>query len=48
MEDIADEATDRRALRNSMSAINGNRRKYYMQGGYDQAAIRAGRHGMVL
>jgi hypothetical protein len=30
MEDISDEATDRFAIRNSMAAINGNRRTYKM------------------
>jgi len=35
MSDIADEASDRFAIRNSMAAINGNRRKYYLQEGYN-------------
>lgn len=48
MEDIADNATDRFSIRNSMAAINGNRRRFHMQGGYDQSAIRVGRHGMIL
>lgn len=48
MEDVADIAEDRRALRNSMAAINGNRRRFHMQGGYDQSAIRVGRHGMII
>lgn len=48
MEDVADTAEDRRALRNSMAAINGNRRRFHMQGGYDQSAIRVGRHGMII
>lgn len=48
MGEIADEATDRFAIRNSMSAINGNRRAFAMRGGYDQAAVRAGRYGMSL
>ncbi len=48
MANIADEATDRFAIRNSMSAINGNRRALAMLGGYNQAAIRAGRHGMII
>lgn len=46
--DIADETTDRFAIRDSMSAINGNRRALAMYGGYDQSAIRAARHGMVI
>lgn len=45
---IADEAIDRFAIRNSMSAINGNRRAFAMSGGYDQAAVRAGRHGLSI
>ena len=45
---VADEATDRFAIRNSMAAINGNRRKYYLQGGYNQADVRVGRSGMSL
>lgn len=48
MGDIADNALDRRAIRDSMAAINGNRRKYYMQGGYNQSAVRVGRNGMIL
>ena len=48
MTNIADEATDRFAIRNSMAAINGNRRKYYLQGGYNQANIRVGKSGMSL
>ena len=46
--DIADDVQDMRALRTSMSAINGNRRQLQMQGGYDQTAVRAGKHGMSL
>lgn len=48
IEDIADEATDRFAIRDSMAAINGNRRKYYLQGGYNQANVRVGKSGMSL
>lgn len=48
MEDVANTAEDRRALRNSMAAINGNRRRFRMQGGYDQSAIRVGRYGMII
>lgn len=46
--DIADTASDRFAIRNSMSAINGNRRALALQGGYNQAAIQFGRKGMVI
>lgn len=45
---ISSNATDRFNIRNSMSAINGNRRGFHMQGGYDQAAIRVGRKGMSI
>ena len=48
MSNIADEATDRFAIRDSMAAINGNRRAYYLQGGYDQANVRVGRNGMNI
>lgn len=46
--DIADQATDRFAIRNSMAAINGNRRSFAMRGGYNQAAIQFGQNGMVI
>lgn len=45
---ISSNATNRFNIRNSMSAINGNRRGFHMQGGYDQAAIRIGRRGMSI
>lgn len=48
MADIADEASDRFNIRNSMSAINGNRRAYYLQGGYNQANVRVGKNGMSV
>lgn len=48
MSDIADDATDRFAIRNSMAGINGNRRALDLQGGYNQSAIRVGRHGLSL
>ena len=48
MSDIADDATTRTTLRSSMSAINGNRRAFAMQGGYNQSAIRAGKAGLRL
>lgn len=46
--DIADYATDRFDIRNSMAAINGNKRRFQMQGGYNQSAISVGRNGMVI
>ena len=48
MSDIANNASDRFTIRNSMAAINGNRRRFHMQGGYDQSAVRVGRHGMII
>lgn len=46
--DIAEESTNRFNIRNSMAAINGNRRGFNMYGGYNQSAIRVGRHGMSI
>lgn len=46
--DISNDIQDRTAIRTSMSAINGNRRGFQMQGGYDQSAIRIGRKGMSI
>ena len=48
MSDIASNAMDRFSIRNSMAAINGNRRRFQMQGGYDQSAIRVGRNGLAI
>ena len=48
MSNIADDAYDRFAIAESTAAINGNRRQYYMQGGYNQATVRVGRSGMSL
>lgn len=47
-EDMSSLATTRFDLAQSMSAINGNRRAFDMQGGYRQNAVHVGRHGMVL
>lgn len=46
--DISQDIQDRTAIRTAMAAINGNRRGFHMQGGYDQAAIRVGRRGMSI
>lgn len=46
--DISQDIQDRAAIRTAMAAINGNRRGFHMQGGYDQAAIRVGRQGMPI
>ena len=48
MTSIANNSTNRFAIRDSMAAINGNRRKYYLQGGYNQADVRVGKSGMSL
>ena len=45
---ISSNATDRFNIRNSMSAINENRRGYLLSGGYNQSATRIGRHGMSI
>lgn len=45
---ISDDVSIQNALSASMSAINANRYKYNLLGGYDQSAIRVGRHGMSL
>lgn len=45
---ISSNATNRFNIRNSMSAINGNRRGYLLSGGYNQSATRIGRHGMSI
>lgn len=46
--DISQDVQDRTAIRTAMAAINGNRRGFHMQGGYDQAAVRVGRRGMSI
>ena len=48
MTDISNEATDRFNIQDSMAAINGNRRAFNMQGGYNQQDVRVGKHGMNL
>lgn len=48
MSNVADIASDRNAIQTSMSAINGNRAAFNMQGGYQQNAIRAGKYGMLI
>ena len=48
MTDIGDAASDRFAIKNSMSAINGNRKAFAMRGGYDQSAVRVGRNGLSI
>lgn len=48
IEDISDLAQDRFAIRDSMAAINGNRLRFQLQGGYNQANVRVGKLGMSL
>lgn len=48
MEGIADTTIDRFNIRNSMAAINGNRKAFNLQGGYDQSSIRVGKKGLKL
>lgn len=45
---ISNEAADRFSIMGSMAAINSNRRKLQMQGDYNQASVRVGRHGMII
>lgn len=45
---VADQATDRFSIAGAISAINGNRRRYQLQGGYNQSAVRVGKQGMVI
>ena len=48
MEGIATDASNRFAIQEGMSAINGGLRQYNLQGGYNQAAVHAGKHGMSI
>lgn len=48
MTDIADDTADRFTIRNSMSAINGNRRAYDLNGSYDQSAVFRGQKGLNI
>lgn len=48
MADIGSRAQDAFAIQSSMSAINGNRRAFAIQGGYDQSAVRVGKLGLKL
>lgn len=45
---ISENASNRFAIANAMSAINGNRRALQLNGGYDQSAVRVGKHGIDL
>jgi hypothetical protein len=48
LEGVADNASLWNDLGNSMSSVNSLKRKFLMQGAYDQSAVRAGKNGMVL
>lgn len=48
MANIADTASDRFALSDSMAAINNSRMALDLMGGYDQSSVRVGKAGMVL
>lgn len=48
LEGVTDITTDRLNLRNSMAAINGNRKAFNLQGGYDQSAMKVGRRGLKI
>ena len=48
IQEIAEESKTKSALKASMSNINSNRRAFNMQGGYDQASVQVGKHGMSL
>lgn len=48
MAGIAADATDRFAIRDSMNQINAERRNVALNGGYRQANVRVGRHGMLI
>lgn len=45
MSSIADDALNRFAIKDAMSAINSNRYAFNLQGGYNQNAVRIGRNG---
>lgn len=46
--DIAADSADRFDISNFMAAINGNRRAFNMQGGYDQTSVRVGKLGLKI
>ena len=48
IQEIAEESKTKSALKASMSNINSNRRAFNMQGGYDQASVQVGKHGMSI
>ena len=48
MSNVADTASDRFVLSDSMAAINNSRMALNLMGGYDQSSVRVGKAGMVL
>ena len=48
LQGIKERSDDRFTIKESMSAINANRRIYNMQNKYNQAGVYAGKHGMIL
>lgn len=48
MSNVADIASDRFALSDSMAAINNSRMALNLMGGYDQSSVRVGKAGMIL
>lgn len=48
MANVADTASDRFALSDSMAAINNSRMALNLMGDYDQSSVRVGRHGMII
>ena len=48
MANVADTASDRFALSDSMAAINNSRMALNLMGGYDQSSVRVGKAGMIL
>lgn len=48
MSNVADTASDRFALSDSMAAINNSKMALNLMGGYDQSSVRVGKAGMIL
>lgn len=48
MNEVADDATSDFLIKNTMAAINSNRRALNMQGDYDYQSTRVGKHGLKL
>ena len=48
IQDISQDVNTRNTLQQSMSAINTNKRRMQLSGGYDQASVRVGKQGMQI